>query len=66
MDINNYFLEINFIAINMFAQVNPEGKIYVLFDKVIDNCTCVTNTKLADSFVNSDNGDQHRLQTTKG
>ena len=51
---------------NIFEQVDPEGDMHVLFDKVIDHCTGGANIKLADSFTILGNVGQGKIQTTEG
>ena len=58
-------LTANAIALNMFAQIDPEGNRHVLFDEIIDHRTDGTEIKEDDAFIR--HGDaRRRRQTTKG
>ena len=56
----------NAIAINMFAQVDEEGNMYVLFDEITDHRSDETAVKQADSFIKNASGTKRRRETTKG
>ena len=58
-------LAVSVIAMGMFAQVNAEGNINVLFDQIIDHRAEDKNVKRTDSFITSSNGSRRRIETTK-
>ena len=56
----------NTIALNFFDQVDAEGNIYVLFDKIVDHRIYGTEIKLDEQFITSSNS-SHRIRSiTKG
>ena len=59
-------LAANTIAVNMFAQVDDEGKRSVLLDSIADHRVNGDQLLLDDAFITSKNGDKRRKQTTKG
>ena len=59
-------LAANQIAMCMFAQVDDEGNMHVLFDCIMDNRTDGKEVTIKDSFIKSKNGGRRRRETTKG
>ena len=58
-------LAANTIALNLFAQVDAEGNMHVLFDGIVNYRTDGTEVKLDEQFITSSNGSQRRRETTK-
>ena len=56
----------NAIASNLFAQVDRDGQLFVLFTAIIDSCTDCTQIKEGGSFIHISNGNKRRRETTKG
>ena len=56
----------NAIASNLFAQVDQDGRRFVLFDEIIDHRTDGTEIKEEDAFIHMANGIKRRRETTKG
>ena len=54
------------IASNLFAQVDQDGQIFVLFDEIIDWQTDGSQIKSEDTFIHISNGNKIRRETTKG
>ena len=59
-------LTVNAITQKMFAQVNDEEIIHVLFDETIDHLRTVLALKQADAFIATSSGNRRRQETTKG
>ena len=59
-------LTANDIAQNMFAQVDDEGNIHVLFDEIIDHCHTALALKQVSAFIVTSSGNMQRQDTTKG
>ena len=59
-------LTANYIAQNMFAQVDDDGNIHVLFDNIIDHRHTVLALKQVDVFIVTSSGNRRRRETTKG
>ena len=66
MDGHKAALSANFIAENLFAQVDDEGRRHVLLDSLVDHRTTGDEVKLEDGFITSSNGGRRRRETTKG
>ena len=60
------YLTANTIAENLFAQVDEEGNMHVLFDAIIDHRVDGTELQQSESFITSTNGGRRRKPTTKG
>ena len=56
----------NTIAINMFAQVDEDGNMHVLFDEITDHRSDESAVKQADAFITNKSGTKRRRETTKG
>ena len=56
----------NAIASNLFAQVDQDGRRFVLFDEIIDHRTDGTEIKEEDAFIHMANGNKQKRETTKG
>ena len=56
----------NTIAINMFAQVDKDGNMHVLFDEITDHRLDESAVKQADAFITNKIGTKRRRETTKG
>ena len=56
----------NAIASNLFSQVDRDGQRFVLFNFIIDSRTEGTQIKEGDYFIHMSNGNQRRIDTTKG
>ena len=59
-------MEANAIANNLFAQVDQDGRRFVLFEEIIDHGTDGTDIKEEDAFIHMENGNKRRRKTTKG
>ena len=59
-------LAANYIAENLFAQVDDEGNCQVLMNKIIDYRTNGTELKQQDAFIMTKTGTKRRRETTKG
>ena len=59
-------LAANYIAENLFAQIDDEGSRQVLMNEIIDYRTNGTNLKQQDAFITTKTGTKHRRETTKG
>ena len=59
-------LAANYIAENLFAQVDDEGNCRVLMKKIIDYRTNGTKLKQQDAFITTKTGTKRRRETTKG
>ena len=59
-------LTANYIAENLFAQVDDEGNRHVLMKEIIDYRTNGTELKQQDAFVTTKTGTKRRRETTKG
>ena len=55
----------NAIANNLFAQVDQDGRRFVLFEDIIDHRTDGTEIKEEDAFIHMANGNKRRRETTK-
>ena len=56
----------NYIAENLFAQVDQEGNRHVLIDKIIDYRVNGCEVKLQDAFITTGTGMRRRHETTIG
>ena len=56
----------NAIANNLFAQVDQDGRRFVLFDEIIDHRTDGTKIKRRGHIHPHANGNKQRRETTKG
>ena len=56
----------NAIASNLFAQVDQDTQLFVLFDEIIDWRTDGSQIKPEDAFIHISNGNKRRRETTKG
>ena len=59
-------LTANYIAENLFAQVDDEGNRHVLMNEIIDYRTNGTELKQQDAFITTKTGTKCRRETTKG
>ena len=59
-------LAANYIAENLFAQVDQEGNRHVLLDELIDNRVNGREVKLQDAFIMTGTGTRRRCETTIG
>ena len=59
-------LAANYIAENLFAQVDQEGNIHVLLDELIDYRVNGREVKLQDAFITTRTGTRRRHETTIG
>ena len=59
-------LAANYIAENLFAQIDDEGNRQVLLNEIIDYQTNGTKLKQQDAFITTKTGTKHRQETTKG
>ena len=59
-------LRANYIAENLFAQVDDEGNRHVLMNETIDYQTNGTELKQQDAFITTKTGTKGRRETTKG
>ena len=59
-------LEANYIAENLFAQVDQEGNRHVLLDEIIDYRVNGREVKLQDAFITTGTGTRRRRETTIG
>ena len=59
-------LTANYIAENLFAQVDDEGNRHILMKEIIDYRTNETELKQQDAFITTKMGTKHRQETTKG
>ena len=59
-------LEANYIAENLFAQIDDEGNRQVLMNEIIDYRTNGTELKQQDAFIMTKMVTKHRWETTKG
>ena len=59
-------LAANYIADNLFAQVDDEGNCQVLMNEIIDYQTNRTELKQQNAFITTITGTKHRRETTKG
>ena len=59
-------LTANYIAENLFAQVDDEGNRHVLMKEIIDYRTNGTELKQQDAFITTKTGTKRRRETTKG
>ena len=59
-------LAANYIAENLFAQVDDEGNRQVLMNEIIDYRTNGTELKQQDAFITTKTGTKRRRETTKG
>ena len=59
-------LAANYIAENLFAQVDDEGNLQVLMNEIIDYWTNGTKLKQQDAFITTKTGTKRRRETTKG
>ena len=59
-------LAANYIAENLFAQVDDEGNRQVLMNEIIDYRTNGTKLKQQDAFITTKMGTKRRRETTKG
>ena len=65
-DGGNASLAANYIAENLFAQVDDEGNRQVLMNEIIDYRTNGTKLKQQDAFITTKTGAKRRRETTKG
>ena len=65
-DGENASLTANYIAENLFAQVDDEGNRQVLMNEIIDYRTNGTKLKQQDAFITTKTGTRRRRETTKG
>ena len=56
----------NAISMNLFSQVDAEGNLRALFDKLADHRTDVKEIKQQDAFITAKNGIRRRQETTAG
>ena len=56
----------NYIAENLFAQVDQEGNTHVLLDELIDYIVNGCEVKLQDAFITTGTGTRRRCETTLG
>ena len=56
----------NAITSNIFSQVDQYGKLFVLFDAIIDSRTDGTYINAGDTFIHMYNGNKRSRDTTKG
>ena len=56
----------NAIAGNLFAQVDQDWQIFVIFDEIFDWRTDGSQIKSEDAFIHISNGNKRRRETTKG
>ena len=56
----------NSIAEKMFAQVDEEGNLHVLFDEIVEHRCDGNQVKMQDSFYTNTRGVKRRRPTTKG
>ena len=59
-------LAANYIAENLFAQVDDEGNCQVLMNEIIDYQTNWTKLKQQDAFITTKTGTKRRRETSKG
>ena len=59
-------LAANYIAENLFAQVDDEGNHQVLMNKIVNYQTNGTELKQQDAFIMTKTGTKCRQETTKG
>ena len=59
-------LSANYIAENLFAQVDDEGSRQVLMKEIIDYCTNGQEVKQQDAFITTRTGTKRRREPTKG
>ena len=59
-------LAANYIAENLFAQVDQEGNRHVLLDELIDYRVNGREVKLQDAFITTGTGTRRRRETTIG
>ena len=59
-------MAVNAIVSNLFAQVDQDGQIFVLFDEIIYWRTDGSQIKSEDTFVRISNRNKIRCETTKG
>lgn len=59
-------LTANSTAMNIYAQVNDEGNLYVLFSSIIHHRNDGTDVKIKDYFIKYKNSGRRRKETTKG
>ena len=65
-DVTKASLAANYIAKNLFAQVDQEGNRHILFDKLIDYRVNGCEVKLQDAFITTGTGTRRRHETTIG
>ena len=56
----------NYIAENLFAQVDQEGNMHILLDEIIDYRVNSHEVKLQDAFITTGTGTRRRRETTIG
>ena len=66
MDGTKQSLSANYIAENVFAQVDQDGNRQVLLDEIIDYCTTCKEVKQQDAFITTRTGTKRRHETTIG
>ena len=54
------------IEINLFSQVNQDGRNFLLFNSILDSRTDGTQIKEGDNVIHVSNGNKRRRETTKG
>ena len=65
LDGEKYALSANVIAENMFAQIDEEGNIHVMMDKITDHWFDEATVKIHDDFVTTSSGTKCRRQTAQ-
>ena len=66
MDCTKQSLSANYIAENVFTQVDQDGNHQVLLDKIIDYCTTGKEVKQQDAFMATRTSIMSRRETTIG
>ena len=66
MDGTKQSLSANYIAENVFAQVDQEGNRQVLLNEIIDYCTTGNKVRQQDTFITTRTGTKRRHETTIG
>ena len=56
----------NAIESNLFSQVDQDGKHFILFNYIVDLRTDGTQIKEGGSFIHISNGNNRKIETTKG
>ena len=65
-DCHKVAMAANAIASNLFAQVDQDSQIFVLFDEIMDWRTHGSQIKSEDAFIHISNGNKRKREKTKG